>query len=77
MNMLRIFRSVVVSAGVACLAISAAGLPGCGDDSTPSGGQVKADPAEAAKRQQNIENMYKSQPIGKGPGGQLPPNAKK
>jgi hypothetical protein len=44
-------------------------LPGC-DDQTPSGTQVKVDPAEAAKREQMIKEMYKTKAPAKGHGAQ-------
>ena len=75
MHIVRVFRSGVVAlAGLGCFGL--AFLPGC-DDTPPSGGQVKVDPNEASTRQKKIEEMYKANPLSKGPGGQLPPNAAK
>lgn len=64
MHIRRMFRSVVFLGGLACL--TAPILPGCGDDSVQSGGQVKEDPAEAEKRAAKIKEMYKANPPGKG-----------
>ena len=75
MHIVRMLRSGVVLAGLAFFAMAM--LPGCGDQSTESGTQVTVDPAEASKREKNIQDMYKSTPPGKGPQGQLPPGSKK
>ncbi len=75
MHIARVLRSSVVLAGLGCFGLAA--FPGCSDDSPPSGTQVKVDPAEAVKRQQKIEELYKSNPPGKGPAGQVPNAAAK
>jgi hypothetical protein len=75
MHIVRALCSGVVLAGLGSFGLAI--LPGCGDDNPPSGTTVKADPAADAKRQQNIEQLYKSNPPGKGPAGQLPPTAAK
>ena len=74
MHIARVLRSGVVLAGFGCFGLAI--LPGC-DDSPPSGGQVKVDPNDATKRQQKIEELYKSSPPAKGPGGQVPNSGKK
>ena len=71
MHIGRLFRSGVVLAGLTCFAISM--LPGCGEEAAPSGGTVKVDPAENEKRAAKIREMYKANPPGKGPGGEMPP----
>jgi hypothetical protein len=63
--------------GAVLVALSAFGLavvPGCGDDSPPSGTTVKVDPNESVNRQKKIEELYKSKQQ-KGPGGQAPQSA--
>jgi hypothetical protein len=75
MSMSRFGRSAVVFGG---LALSAAGLlSGCGDESTATGTVAKEDPAEVKKREEMIQDAYKSNPTAKGPGGQVPGAAKK
>jgi hypothetical protein len=75
MHIVRVFRSGVVLAGLACFAVAT--LPGCGDESPPPGGQVKVDPAEQKKREEMIRDLYKSNPPAKGPGGKTAAHAKK
>jgi hypothetical protein len=74
MRIVRVLRSGVMLAGLGCFGLAT--LPGCGDGSPPSGGQVKEDPNDTNKRQQKLEEFYKSNPA-KGPAGQLPPTAPK
>lgn len=49
-------------------------ISGC-DDSNSGGtaGTAVQDPAEVKKREAMIQDMYKTNPPGKGPGGKLPP----
>jgi len=75
MHIVRVFRSGVVLAGLTCFAVAM--LPGCGDQSTESGTQVKEDPVEAAKRAEKIKEMYKTNPPVKGPHGEVPGSVKK
>ena len=70
MRINRVLRAGVVLAVLGCLGLAT--LPGCGDDTPPSGGQVKVDPVETAKRAEKISELYKTNPPSKGPGGQLP-----
>jgi hypothetical protein len=70
MHIVRAFSSFVVLAGLGCFGLAI--LPGCGDDTPPSGGVVKVDPAENEKRAAKIREMYKTNPPAKGPGGETP-----
>ena len=75
MHIVRALFSGIVLVGLGSCGLAV--LPGCGDDSPPSGGTVKVDPAESKERERKIEDMYKAKPA-KGPGGQTSPaDAKK
>jgi len=55
------------------LALAAACVSGgCGDSRPETGEQAKVDPAETKKREQMIQDAYKSSPPNKGPGGVTP-----
>ena len=69
------FRCGVVLTGLGSFGMAI--LPGCGDGTPSSGGQVKVDTAEAAKREQMIQDLYKSKQARKGPSGRPSPNAKR
>jgi hypothetical protein len=70
MHIGRALCSCVVLAGLGCFGLAI--LPGCGDESPPSGGVLKVDPAENEKRAAKIRDMYKANPPSKGPGGEAP-----
>jgi hypothetical protein len=70
MHMPRNLRSGII---VGSLALGIAGaITGCDSSDTTTGKQaVQTDPAEARKREQMIQDLYKSNPPAKGPGGKV------
>jgi hypothetical protein len=74
MHMPRNLRSGII---VGSLALGIAGaITGCDSSSNTTGTQaVQTDPAEARKREQMIQELCKSNPPSKGPGGKVPGNA--
>jgi hypothetical protein len=73
MHMPRNLRSGII---VGSLALGIAGaITGCDSSSNTTGTQAVQDPAEAKKREQMIQDLYKANPPSKGPGGKVPGKA--
>jgi hypothetical protein len=72
MRKVRMFGSGIVLAMLAFVAVAM--LPGCdgGGGSAESGSVIKVDKAEVENRAAKIREMYKANPPGKGPGGEVP-----